>query len=1285
MRFLQKFPLFVLTGVLLCGWTSMAQSSTATSARIVDPIDESQLTVLHGNTHPAAVAKNDLGQVAPDLRMTDMVLVLSRSAERQAAFEAFVASQYEQNSANYHHWLTPMEVGQEFGPAPSDIAAVCGWLTGHGFQVDAVPNDRMSIRFSGTAEQVQSAFHTEIHNLTVKGVAHIGNMSDPQIPTALAPVVVGVKALHNFFPRPLHRLGSVVTRDSSTGKWQRPAATTASAGSSAGSKPSLTPQQAMAKVRPQFGISVPASNGNNAYLVEDVTPYDFATIYNVLPLWQAGTPINGAGQTIAIAGTSSIVPSDVATFRSTFGLPANTPTIQSGNGTTPTVCTAPTTSTAACTLDDLIENSLDVEWSGAVAPAANIILVTSASDSATDDTLWDSESYIVTNKVAPIMNVSYGECELGQGTAGNVAYYNLWQTAASEGIAVFAAAGDSGAASCDGSSMTPNAAEYGLAVSGIASTPYNTSVGGTDFNWCSLTANECTASPYWNSTNASNGASAKGYVPEVPWNDTCTSPMLLPFIQELATSLSISNVNDAETACNFSANSTVNTETDEEFGFEPYIFVQVVGGGGGASGCVVNNGNTTASCLSTTTSTGSLNGSIPLTKDGWQKPAWQSNVTGIPSDGVRDQPDVSFFASDGFLSSSAYLICVSDAGSCVTSTNINSEPVAQEVGGTSVASPAMAGVMALINQKAGAPQGSPNSQLYQLAAKQNYASCNGANGSPGSSCYFNDLTTGTNAQVCDDGYFGGLSPNCTVIHSADNGSLGVLSGNAATTGYDLATGLGSLNVANVVNGWASDAGTATATESLSLSATTITGDEALTVTVTMTGSGSLGTPTGNVFLTGGGYTASQTLTAGVATFKIPANSLAAGRDTLTVNYGGDVNYAAVSQTATVQVNVITPTVTVTPEPSPENIGNPLSVAVTVTGSATSTTVPTGTVAISSGGYSSGGMTLVNGAFTFSIPAGNLGVGTDALIVMYSGDANFSAGQGSASVTMVGSSLLTPTFTVTPATSTVDTGQTLGVTVTASGSGGTPTNFVTLTAGSYTSSPATLVNGVASFTVPADSMNPGSATLKVAYSGDSVYAAATGTGSVTVVASAYTLVLTPASATVAPGSSATSNITLTSSTNYSGTVTLGCSVTTSPTNATSLPYCTVASTLTMNGGTLSGSGVALTITTTAASSELVWPKLGGKHSGWAGAGGGAVLAFLIFLGVPARRRKWLAMLGVLVAMVALGSLSGCGGGSGSTSITSTPGTTAGTYTLTITGSGSDPSATQETTTYSLTVN
>ena len=214
--------------------------------------------------------------------------------------------------------------------------------------------------------------------------------------------------------------------------------------------------------------------------------------------------------------------------------------------------------------------------------------------------------------------------------------------------------------------------------------------------------------------------------------------------------------------------------------------MDTIGGGGGASGCVVNDGSTVASCAPSTTTTGSANGSIPLANDGWLKPTWQTGVSGIPSDGVRDIPDVSFFAADGFLSSSAYLICVSDAtvdSQCAYSSS--SEPVAQEVGGTSVATPAMAGVMALINQKTGAAQGNPNAELYKLASQQTYSACSAESVTAGStSCYFNDIDQGTNAVPCDySAYTNTPSPNCTLLHSGDY--VGILPGYSAGAGYDL--------------------------------------------------------------------------------------------------------------------------------------------------------------------------------------------------------------------------------------------------------------------------------------------------------------------------------------------------------------------------------------------------------------------------------------------------------------------------------------------------------------------
>jgi subtilase family serine protease len=617
----------------------------APSVRIVSAIDESQLTTLKGNTHPAANPINDRGTVSTSLSMGDLILVLSRSPEQQAAFDKFVASQYDPSSPNFHQWLTPEQVGEDFGPSETDIATISNWLTGHGFIVNGVSKDRMTIRFGGTAGQVASTFHTEIHNLVVNGVPHIANMSDPQIPAALAPAIVGIKQLHDFFPRPQHKTGAKVTRDSQTGKWQRIVSAPVAAVNPGGKREPFT-------LRPQFGINIPASGGSSAYVVEDVAPYDFATMYNVLPLWNAG--INGSGQTIAIAGTSLINLSDVATFRSTFGLPAYTASNQPNQisvNSYAAECTS-TSSTASCGIGDLTENTLDVEMSGEVAPGAQIVLAVTGynPNSPTVDTLYLSAQYVVESSpnIAKILSVSYGGCELGQGTAGNVSYYDLWQSAASQGISVFVSTGDSGSALCDdgfdGAYGTPWSAQYGVAVNGLGSTPYNTAVGGTDLNWGT------TASPYWSSSNnATTGASALNYVPEVPWNDTCSNPLALSYLENSAKEVSYSGVTDAETACNFIA-------TDSLYIFENYTytdgqpvdlteFVDVAGGSGGPSSCIVNSTNPTSSsfgsCTAGSTSVPNGAGSIALVNNGWQKPSWQVGVSGIPNDGVRDLPDVS--------------------------------------------------------------------------------------------------------------------------------------------------------------------------------------------------------------------------------------------------------------------------------------------------------------------------------------------------------------------------------------------------------------------------------------------------------------------------------------------------------------------------------------------------------------------------------------------------------------------------------------------------------------------
>ena len=1218
MRLMRTLPLLALTSALVCGTTAIAQQF-APAVRIVDRIDEANLVTLKGNTHPAANAKNDRGRVSPTLPMTDLILVLSRDTAQQAAFDKFVASQYDSSSPNFHQWLTPEQVGANFGPSQTDIATVTNWLTGHGFSVTEVSKDRMSIRFDGTAAMVESAFHTEIHNLEVKGVQHIGNMTDPQIPAALAPAVVGIKALQNFFPRPLHHLGSAVTRDSATGKWLRSAPpTSTSTQLSEAAKPTAATRSQAA--RPEFGISV---GGSSPYLAEDLAPYDFATIYNVLPLWTASTPIDGSGQTIAIAGTSDIEvgqaatatngasgANDIATFRTFFGLPtnnaANTPKRISGNSQPLTVCSS--TTNTLCSQGDEVENTLDVEWSGAVAKNAQIILVASYPASASDDNLYDSESYIVNNVTARIMNVSYGECELGNGTAGNVQYYNLWQTAYSEGIAVFVAAGDSGAASCDqggddGGDNLPYPAEYGLSVSGLASTPYNTAVGGTDFNWCSLTSTtECTAAPYWSSSNNSSAgqSSALGYVPEVPWNDTCTNPLAVPFLKNFfGTNYSVT---DAESACNALVvfNLQLSAEGDEVL----LYLVDTVGGSGGASSCVSNTTSSTATtigtCNSGATSTGTTNNpdtkapqaSISLYNNGWIKPSWQTNskIPGLPTDGVRDIPDVSFFASDGFLSSSAYLICVSDVAPCSYSNK--TEPTAQEVGGTSVATPAMAGVMALINQKTGAAQGSPNAELYALAASQTYSSCSAESVTAGStSCYFNDVDKGTNAMACDYSYTSATpSPNCTVVHSGDY--VGVLPGYSAGMGYDQATGLGSLNVANVVKAWPATVGSKTST------------------------------------------------------------------------------------------------VTVAPATSSLNASNSLSVTVTVASSPSGGTSPTGTVTLTTNGstFSASGTLSGSGTYVFTIPGGTLTIGTDTLTASYSGDSTYAPSKNTANVTVTGVVLPVPAVVVTPASTTLDSSSTLGITGTVNGSGAIPTGTVTLTAGSYTATATLSSSGGYTFTVPADALSSSgstrSVTLTVVYAGDGNYQSATGSATVTVNESSFTLAAsTPAA--IAPGASATSTITVTAVAGYTGTVTLTCQeeADASPTTGDGAT-CTIPTTAVAMGGT----ATATVNTKAATSAALVYPQ--GTGRGLAGAGGGAVLAFLMFFGIPARRRSWRSMLSIVLLLMALGSLSACssvssngGGGGGGQS---DPGTAAGKYTFTVVATGSVAGARQQTT-FTVTVN
>ena len=1240
-----RFSLFAIASVFLLCSTLIGQTPE-NRPRITARVDEGALITLPGNTHPSARAEFDRGPVDSELVMGDLFLVLRRSPSRQKAFDDFVAGQYDSSSPNFHHWLTPVEIGARFGPSLTDIETISAWLRSHGLSVDEVSPDRMSIRFSGTAGQVDATFRTPIHNLMVKGQPHIGNMSDPQIPAALAPVVVGVKALHNFLPHPLSRVGSPVRLNPETGKWER-IAPAAAPGANSAAKANLG-----TVARPLYGTTT------NGSVEEDVTPFDWATIYNVLPLWNASTPIDGTGQKIVIAGTSNINLSDVATFRSTFGLPAKAPQVIITN-TDPGTCGSTPLST--CTLDQ-VENSLDVEWSGAIAKGAQIILVTSSKTTTTTDPLFASAKYIVDHAVAPVESVSYGLCELGLGTGGNTQWANLWRTAAAAGISVFVATGDSGSPACDqgGDAQfgTPYLAEFGLTVNGIGSTPDNTAVGGTDLNWGT------TAAPYWNATNATNGSSAKGYMPEVPWNNSCTNPLVLSYLQGWGAALrkagfsTAVDPNDSESACNFVGlwyqTIASNTSPSQDISF----LLDTVGAGGGISGCTTSDGLTTTSCAG-----------------GYAQPPWQTGVSGIPSGGKRAIPDVSFFASNGFLSS-AYLICVTSAGSTCSS------PTAfLGIGGTSASTPAMAGVMALINQKLGSPQGNAAPEMYKLAAQQTYSSCATA-GPPASTCYFNDITSGTISMPCDNGLTGTTnSPDCHVSVAAD--TVGILTGYAATPAFDAATGLGSMNVANAVNAWATFVGSGATTVTVSPTSNTIARTSPLTVAVTVAGSSTLGNPTGTVALSGGGFTSSAQnvaasgTTNATASFTIPASSLTIGSDTLTATYSGDDNYAKQTGTASVTVNGLTPTLTVTPSLTALNSSTALDVTAAVAGTGGT---PTGKFTLSGGGYNSGAQIVDNtGKFVFHVPAYSFTAGAVALTVNYSGDTNYNSASKSANVTITVSTFAlaatdvtltagatsanVSTVTVTPVAGYTGT-VTLTAAVTASPTGavGAPT----LTGSSVAITDSTAKIGTVTVATTA------AAAVRLATNrGDAWFKAAGGTALAALLFfflpmgfrrgrrmfSAMLLVVAATFTVVGCGGGGGGG-------GGGGTQKTTPSVTVSATPSSFSSATATSVAITVSGGTstatgtvtLSGGGFTSTATTLASGAATI--------------------------SIPANKLT----VGTDTLTATYSGDTNFNSATGTTSVTvKTPGTTTGAYTVTVTGTGSDAAHTAATTTFTLTVN
>lgn len=695
---------------------------------ITDTIDESKLVVLHGNTRPEARnPQNDRGAVPDDFQLDHMLLQLKRSAVMEAELAQYIDQLTDKSSPNFHHWLTGEQIGEKYGPAQQDLDTIKSWLESKGFTVFGIQPNRMVMDISGTAAEIREAFHTEIHYLEINSETHFANMSDPKIPAALAPAVVGVVSMHNFKAHPMNvpRVAHPATEnDGYDLDWEH---------------------------RTSPGALYTTGNTSFPY---SLVPADFQTIYNLVPLYKLG--INGTGQTITVVEDSDTYSTDVATYRAKFLPTSRWPSgmVTTTHPTGSNACTDPGATAADSEAD------IDAEVASAIAPNATIDVAT-CKDTTTTGVLLSIENLVNSGTPPSIISMSYGECEAINGAASNAAFNTAFQTGAAAGVSIFASSGDLGAAQCaNGYTNYATYAETGIGVTGWGETAYNVSVGGTDFedtfNASKGTApNNVPVTTYWNTTNSAVLGSAKSYIPEVPWNDSCAGEIYVLFDGK-TTGYGTSG------AC---AGATPNTAA----------------GAGGPSGCAT-----------LTSSDATSYGVVDGTCTGYPKPSWQSGIFGNPADGVRDIPDVSMFASNGWWGHFT-VICYSDTTNGGASCS-GAPSTWSGFGGTSVASPVMASIQALVNERWGTAwhgtyAGNPAPIYYSIANAEYGSSGNSACYSInqlsqsrrgiGSSCAFYDITQGDNNIDCE--YNGTTTEAGCYKPSGTYGSLSTQALNTAGT------------------------------------------------------------------------------------------------------------------------------------------------------------------------------------------------------------------------------------------------------------------------------------------------------------------------------------------------------------------------------------------------------------------------------------------------------------------------------------------------------------------------
>jgi hypothetical protein len=778
-----------LAEICSCAPAAPAQNAAVpVQNRVLGPIDEAERVTLKGNVHPLAQKQFDQGAAPGSTPTGRIMLVLERSAAQQRGLTQYLSDLQNPVSPAYHRWMTPAQYGAAFAVSESDLLHVQSWLQAHGFKIDKVPAAHNVIEFSGNFDQVQTAFHTSIDKFSVKGETHFANVSDPQIPAALAPVVAGVGPLNDFHPKPMLMRGPKGRYDPSTGR-----------------------------IVPQLTIS---ANGTS-YLFVD--PADAAIIYDTpnsaLNPAYSGPTYDGTGVSIGIVGTSDLTLSDVANYRMAFL--GETP----GNVNLPTVVVEGNDPGLTGAAGEALG---DTEIAGGLAPKAKIYFYTSAGTDLSSGLLDAISRALDDNKVS-ILSVSFHQCEADLGTTGNQIVLEAAEQAVAQGITRVNSSEDAGSAGCDNFG-TESEVTGGFAVNGYASPPYTVAAGGTDFDvlpssFSSYVSTSSEGAPPYYRT-------ALKYIPENPWNNSITA--------------------------NTTYSNNVAFKNSQGVG-------NILAGGGGVSSV-------------------------------YAKPAYQTSVT--PNDGFRDLPDVSLLAGTGMYGV-AWALCGDNVTEGVTTETFtdcqttngqlaSNTPIGGG-GGTSAAAPAFAGMLALVAQAHGSPSdnyrlGEVNNILYQLAQSE-YATV------------FHDITTGNNSVPCAAG-----SPDC--------GPNLFLTGYDAGPGYDLASGLGSVDVAAMLENWTSVSLASTST-SLNLNGSTApyTGVHGQTLTFNVgvspaTATGLVGILDNADEVSGGvGDDGQFAIPINGGTGSAPYNGLPAGSYIVWARYGGDTANASSTSSPPIKVTI----------------------------------------------------------------------------------------------------------------------------------------------------------------------------------------------------------------------------------------------------------------------------------------------------------------------------------------------------------------------------------------------